>query len=75
MIERSLHSSPHLRAKIVFSENYQEGVCVCVRVCERESGGGHLSVGAKHSVMSGQSSSSTDLVIEVVKGEVTLQDQ
>lgn len=50
-------------------------VCVCVRVCERESGGGHLNVGAKHSVMSGQSSSSTDLVIEVVKGEVTLQDQ
>lgn len=49
---------------------------MCVCVCERESGGGHLSVGAKHSVMmSGQSSSSTDLVIEVVKGEVTLQDQ
>lgn len=36
MIERSLHSSPRLRAKIVFSENYQEGVCV--RLWERVRG-------------------------------------
>lgn len=60
MIERSLHSSPCLdSAQIVFSENSVE--CVYVGGV----GGGHFTVGTKHSVMSGQSGSS---LLSAVKG-------